>query len=192
MTIYPDDGHDLKQHDKIVSRVRNGDVEAFEQIFRAYYDLLLRYAYGIVKSGDVARDLVADVFAAVWHNRSTWAPQSSVRAYFLTAVRNRAFDSIRSLSRKTVFQEQITTEDIAQFTGSAPHDPLTQLVMEDRLEQVFTAIDSMKGIRREVMLLRWREQLSISEISSSLQISEGSVSAHLSQALRILRDIIGK
>lgn len=190
MTLSSNDNHDSPPPETLAARVREGDSKAFEQIFRAYYDLLLRYAYGLIKSNDLARDLVADVFAAVWHKHQTWEPKVSIRAYLLTAVRNRAFDWMRTDSRRTALQEHAAIEDLPGIYN-ADIDPLAKLDAEARINLVYAAIDAMRGLRREVMVLRWREQLSITEIASTLGISEASVNTHLSQALKILRTTIG-
>lgn len=51
--------------------LRPGDVDAFERLFTRSLGPLSRYAYGYVKSWDVAEDLVHDVFVQLWRKRDT-------------------------------------------------------------------------------------------------------------------------
>jgi RNA polymerase sigma-70 factor (ECF subfamily) len=178
-----------KRDSERVERIRSGDTAAFEALFREQYDFLIRYAYGLVKSSDIAHDIVADVFANIWQAKHQWAPKGTLRAYFLACVRNRAFDLMRHDRRWAALWERTAPDDIpipSQFAS----EPDLELDMVTRLRAAYAAIDAMRGRRKEVMVLRWREQLSIAEIAQALEISEASVHTHLSQALKVLREML--
>jgi RNA polymerase sigma-70 factor (ECF subfamily) len=174
----------------LLARIRGTHVveaqAAFETLFCAYYDMLTKAAYTIVRSSDIARDVVAEVFTTLWFMRTQWDPAISARAYLIAAVRRRALNSTRNERRH---------QASLQSNVEVPAHPELSLVHgiddERRLAHVYAAIARMHGIRRDVMTLRWRHALSVPEIASALGISTNSVSAHLSQALRILKETLG-
>ena len=54
----------------LVARVRGGDARAYEALFRAYSDPLVRFAERYLKDEGVAEDLVEDVFFRIWERRA--------------------------------------------------------------------------------------------------------------------------
>lgn len=77
-----------------VKDIRKGDEKAFEQLFKAYYFKLSRFAWRYVDSKAIAEELVQAVFTDIWEEREQWHPLK-VKSYLFSAVRNRAIDHIR-------------------------------------------------------------------------------------------------
>ena len=96
----------------LVARMRLGDADAFEQLFRSYYDSLWRFAFGFVGSRAVAEELVQDVMLEVWTGRGTWVVRSSVKAYLYGAVRNQALNVQRRKRLELRYEERAVTEGL--------------------------------------------------------------------------------
>jgi RNA polymerase sigma factor (sigma-70 family) len=172
----------------LLVRIRGADESdaraAFETMFRAYYDVLTTTAHAVLRSSDAARDVVSDVFLKLWFARAQWIPAVSARAYLIAAVRRRAWNAARDERRHEILLRNGAETPVYSDAVPVSED-------EDRLRQVYAAIAAMRGVRREVMVLRWQRSLRIPEIAEALGISTNAVSAHLSQALRLLRETIG-
>lgn len=195
---------------ELAERIRAGDEGAFEALFREYYTLLTGYAYSILRSGDSARDVVSDLFAHIWEQRASWNPHRhphadhaghashpghpshpGIRSYLLAAVRNRALNIIRDDARRNNIISRYSSSDEflygEQGAAGKDSDIAAEMDRAEQIDKVNAAISAMRGVRREVMVMRWREQMSVPEIASALGISTNSVSSHLSQALKALR-----
>jgi RNA polymerase sigma-70 factor (ECF subfamily) len=170
----------------LVRQIRGGDAQAFEVLFRDRYEPLVRYAHTFLDSVEGARDIVCEVFAAVWQQRMAWEPAGGVQAYLFCAVRNRCMNVIRDDRRHDELWERRHPDEL-------PLPRAASITVDDELERsarwaaVREAIEEMRGLRREAMRLRWIEQMGHAEIALVMGISVNAVQQHLSLALKSLR-----
>ena len=183
---FPIDSATLAALDRCVPRIRAGDSAAFEQVFRALHQPLVRFASRY--SGDDARaeELVQDVFFAIWQGRAEWDPRGSVRAYFFGAVRNRALN----LRRRDALEDDWAAEEIRNeeaSTGGMPASADADADQAELLARANTVLDSLPERCRLAMHLRWREGLSYAEIAETLGIGVKGVENQLARGLRAVR-----
>lgn len=69
-----------------VDRIRTGDVQAFEAMYRAYKNDLGPFVASHVGSVDVAEDLIHDLFLRVWENRYEWQLTVPLNIYLFRAA----------------------------------------------------------------------------------------------------------
>jgi len=68
------------QEKQWVRKVREeGDKEAFEKIFRAYYKRLHGFAYSYLMQAEAAEDVVQTVFLKIWTQKDSWNPPGTVK-----------------------------------------------------------------------------------------------------------------
>src|SRR5207248_11726469 len=77
-----------------VDRIRAGDVDAFEALYRKYWQPLYAFAFRYVRSKEDAEEVVQEVFFRIWRGRADWIPAGAVRNYLYLAVRNAARDRL--------------------------------------------------------------------------------------------------
>src|SRR5690625_6504914 len=85
--------------EECVDAVRQGDENAFKQLFLAYYDILCNFSWRYTRSQAASEDLVQDVFADIWKKRSNLDSQKSISIYLYQSVKNRAIDQDRKSTR---------------------------------------------------------------------------------------------
>lgn len=147
-----------------------------EQIFKRHYAAMYRLAMLILRNEDDARDIVHDVFEALFSLDKT----DVSGAYLLSSVRNRCLNHIRGLSsRRRIEMHYAVIEE--EFAGDGwPDDETIALI------QLTVAQDLSEATRR-VVKLRFAEGKRYREIASSLGISEVAVYKHLRHAIDVLR-----
>ncbi|OEU96418.1 sigma-70 family RNA polymerase sigma factor [Streptomyces oceani] len=98
----------------LLTRMREGDSEAYDELFRRHADAVRRYARTCCRDADTAEDLTGEVFARTLQAvRRGAGPRTAVRAYLLTSVRR-----VAAAWAKTTRREQLV-EDFAVFAQSA-------------------------------------------------------------------------
>src|SRR5881227_3517866 len=105
------------------ARVRTGDAQAFEALFRAYVDPLCSFAYSYVESESQAQEIVQDLFARLWERRETLERPRSVRAYLYGATRNRVLNERRHARVEAAFRHRALRLEAAQATAPRPVPP---------------------------------------------------------------------
>jgi RNA polymerase sigma-70 factor (ECF subfamily) len=172
---------------ELVDRVRAGDQDAFEQLFRAHYDELTAFARRYAHDASGAEELVQSLFADLWAERARWEIRSSVRAYLFTAVRNRGLNARRRGLIERDWDDADGRSDTEALQWSPPA-PDVELEHRETTARVVRALGSLPERCRLVMQLRWRDQLSYAEIAEAMGISVKGVEIQLSRGLKALRE----
>ena len=170
----------LEEEAQVVKNLANGNLLAFNTLFKKYSGRLYHFAYGYLKSPDEAEELVQEVFTIIWEKRGDLREELSFRSYLFTI----AFNIIRKQFR--------TRKYLAEYLNSGMKDDLdmetTDQVSYDSLYQYLTTlVDKLPGRRKEIFIKSRFEGYSIREISDELRISHKTVENHLTDALRFLR-----
>src|SRR2546428_4381497 len=76
-------------------RIRAGHMDAFEALYRTYWERLYAFAFRYLHSQQDAEDAVQEVFFRIWRGRAEWVPAGAVRNYLYLAVRNAALDRLQ-------------------------------------------------------------------------------------------------
>lgn len=166
----------------LVSRLRAGDREAFEEVFRAYYGRLADYARGLVGSQDAAEDVVQEVFVTLWVTRDRVTTPDNLAAYLYRSVRNRGLNYLRHSRLVADFQARQTRE---APVGTAPADwDVEQAEIGQALAQ---AVAALSPRCREVFQLSRDRGLTYPEIARTLGISVKTVETLMGRALKSVR-----
>ena len=167
------------RHSDVAARIRAGDEHAFEQLFGDTYPRLVRIAAAYV-DGDAAADVVADVFVSVWNARSTWTPVD-VDAFLYRAVRNRALNHVRGVTRELHRRETYQALDIDRSDSKPQSDD------DLRTTAVRAAVAELNPRQREFVVLRWQEGRTPAEIAELLGTSVRAMTSLQDRTLATLR-----
>ena len=162
----------------LVLRCQAGDERAFAQLFEAFGDRSLRYLRGLV--GDAADDIQQELWLSVYRNIASLAKPNAFRTWLFSTTRHRALDYLRRQKR-----ERELLEDARYEVGDArlAEDPS----LTDELD---TAMEQLSVLHREVLLLRYRNDMSYGEMALVLGIPLGTVRTRLHHAKRRLQELL--
>lgn len=152
--------------------------EKFESIYTENYVRLYYYALHIVNDEEAAKDILNDVFVALWKNIETFK-DDSVKAYLMTSVRNRAVD----LLRRHVLQSQYSEEylhEAEQFYNDYS-DEKDKLV-EEMMSHLSPPTD-------QILEMCYLKRMKYAEVAEVLDISPNTVKKHIMKALKTLREL---
>src|ERR1700753_1616811 len=79
----------------LVARLRNGDEQAFSELYFRYAAELIRYAGARLFRLEDARDIVQDVFIKLWKEKENLKDTESIAPYLYTLTRHQVIDHIR-------------------------------------------------------------------------------------------------
>ncbi len=166
-------------------RLREGDPEAFSEIFAQYQPGVTNYVYRL-SGGNIAlaEDIAQQVFLSFWLHREEYDLEKPVTPLLLTMARNAWLNAAKKETLRKAHLAGKTAE--AGEGETAAHDHrLEQKEIEDALER---ALSSLEPALKEVFVLSRYQGLKYSEIGELLGISVKTVEARLSRALRMLHD----
>ena len=164
-------------------RIRAGHMDAFEALYRRYWERLYAFAFRYLRSQQDAEDAVQEVFFRIWRGRADWVPAGAVRNYLYLAVRNAALDRLQRAAvarRRRVGTAQLVT--VAEIQPDLEAAELAAAVER--------ALADLPPKRSAVCRLRLIDGLSYAEIAHRLAIGEKTVETQLTRGLKFLRDRI--
>lgn len=168
--------------EKLVVLSQSGDQEAFARIYDLYIDPVYRYVYYRVNSAE-AEDLVETVFLKVWENIRQYRPkQRSFSAWIFRIAHNLVVDHYRS------FKDRAFDEIDPQLPDqSRQHNPIKNTQNTLNNEVLKKALAKLKEQYREIILYKFINELSNTEIAGILGRSEGSLRILQFRALKALK-----
>lgn len=167
----------------IVAAIRQGDEQAYERLFRTYYESLCRYGYSVLKDMDEAEEIVQAVFLDLWEKRETTDIQISLKAYLYKMVYNRSLNRLKHEKVKDEYK-QYNHAQINQNPAQAFH-----LAIENELSgRIEAAISGLPEQCQLIFRMSRFEELKYSEIAERLNLSVKTVENQMSKALRVLRE----
>jgi RNA polymerase sigma-70 factor (ECF subfamily) len=165
-----------------VEKMKAGDREAFNKLFRRYYTPLVRFGVRFVADADQSAEIVQDLFVKLWTGREKLTVNSSFESYMLRSVRNAAITYINKERVHAEVNERIFTDD------SDANDP-SETLQSNNLESSYRAIlANMPEKRREVFLASRYDGLKYAEIANKMGLSQKTVEAHMSAAIKQLKE----
>jgi RNA polymerase sigma-70 factor, ECF subfamily len=167
----------------IVLRCQAGDERAFAQLLAAFGERTLRYLQGIV--GDDAEDVYQEVWLTVFRSVSGLSNPGAFRTWLFQTTRHRALDYLRRRKRERELLEDVASE-VEVVHESDDSMPLAS-IDEVSLDRALMAIPPPQ---REVLLLRYRDDLSYTEIAVVVGCPLGTVRTRLHHAKRRLEELL--
>lgn len=178
---------DNLQERQWIADLQAGDEQALEAIFHHYYRYLVVTAHQLLHDDARAKDLVQDVFFALWEKRNKLQLVGPLKPYLRRAVVNKCIDDMRRHKRWT------NTDRIEEWEQDALATPADQQLEHKELEQlVHRAVASLPERCQAVFSLSRFEELSHKEIASELNISVKTVENQITKALKWIRQVVRK
>ena len=181
------DGVDPTQasEDRLVERVKRGDVDAYAAIVTRYQGLAQRTAFVILRDADAAQDAAQEAFVKAYRAIGRFREGAPLRPWLLRIVANEAINRAQASSRHR-------TLELAAAGGvpdPAPSPEARALALERR-EVLLRAINGMREDDRLVIAYRYFFDLTEAEMAEALGIARGTVKSRLSRALARLRELV--
>ncbi len=165
---------------QLVKGLIDGNLLAFNTLFKEYSVRLYRFAEGYLKSAEEAEELVQEVFTIIWEKRKDLKEEFSFRSYLFTIAFNLIRKHFRARRYRTEYINSGLWEDLdLQTTDKVTYNSLLQYVSE--------LVEKLPDRRKEIFIKSRFEGYSVKEISEELKLSHKTVENQLTNALKFIR-----
>ncbi len=176
---------DLQDEQLLLNGLQSGDKEAFAEIYRLYSSRLFGNLQQLVKSKEVAEEILQDIFVSLWEKSHTIQIHTSLRSYLFRIAENRVYDFFRNVQRdqtRYALLKSITTEAYSHIEET--------LLAKENETLLWQAIATLPPQRQLIFKRCKIEGKSYQEVSKELGISTSTINDHIVKATRSLRDFI--
>ncbi|MBV5311674.1 MAG: RNA polymerase sigma-70 factor [Prolixibacteraceae bacterium] len=175
---------------EVLENLKNGDPNAFESVFKFWYEPLVHFADEYISDLESARNIVQNIFMRLWEKHTLVDPDSNLKAYLYMATRNACLSHMRHLRVETAyFEKSLHNNDNLQLNYDALEELNIDQIDFSQLEKLIReTIESLPERCREVFIMSRYQEMKNKEIALKLDITVKAVEANITRALTKLRE----
>jgi RNA polymerase sigma-70 factor (ECF subfamily) len=176
-----------------VARLRRGDLDALSGLIERYQNRLYRYLLRLVRQPAEAEDLFQQTWLRLAERIRQYDSSRSFEAWLFTLARNLAIDHLRRI-RPESLDEPISGDPQGETAvarlASNERPPIEGIFEQERAGRLAGAVDTLPVVYREVLTLRFEEEMKLEEIAQVLGAPLSTVKSRLRRSLDQLRDCL--
>ena len=162
--------------EELIRRSQAGDRNAFELLLERHRTALARTAYLVTRDREAIHDIMQEALIQIWRDLRSYRPYGSFKAWMLKITLNKARKHYRKKRVQTV-----PLETAIEVSGNAER-PEETVEREEQTHRLRQALDLLTTDHREVLILRYYNELTAPEIAKVLGCREGTIKSRLSRA----------
>ena len=171
---------DLKD---LIERAKRGDTAAFKEIYKTFYSRIYRYLIYNGQNEEGAKDLAQETFIRAWKSLPSFTIRSggTLQAFLFRIARNLLIDRSRKKKEYPLkdFHEIETQEDFVE-----------DFAKKQQQKNVKKALGELEEKDRQIVILRYFEELSTGDTAKALKMKEGALRVRIHRVLRKLQTIL--
>jgi RNA polymerase sigma-70 factor, ECF subfamily len=173
------------------TRTTNENHEArFLKAFEEYSDALFRHAFLRISDRERAIDLVHDTFTKVWSYIRTGHEVTSFKSFLYKVLNNLIIDEYRK-HKESSLDALFEVEGIDEGTFSElSADDTDSMIASLDGQRAFDLVHQLPDTYKEVLILRYVDELGPKEISELIEETENVISVRLHRGMKMLRDLV--
>ena len=166
----------------LIQKAKKGDKEAYGQIYNLFYSRIFRFCKFNCPNDHIAQDICQETFLKAWKSLPAFSTKGgSLQAYLFKIARNLTVDFWRK--KKTL--SLTDHEDIPTI------DNLEEKVdKQSNIEKVRKVLFMLKEDERQIIILRYFEDLSQIEVAKAVGLREGNIRVKTHRILQKLRGLL--
>lgn len=170
---------------------RSGDESSLQAIFDKYYAPLFNYGHRFTADDHLIEDALQELFVKLWKNRESIRETGSVKNYLYKAFRRVLLRMLEAQQRKYTFSVPDDWPELPQELAYE-HTMISRERLEKISRDLATALGKMTPRQREIIHLRYYEEMEYEEIAVLMQLSVSSTYKLVYKAIDTLRQYLSK
>lgn len=178
------------QERKIFSDLKRKDRDAFIMAYDLYVDQIYRFVFFKISDSEEANDLTSAIFLKTWNyiQTNSLTDEKTLRALIYKIARTSIIDYYRKASNQNTISLDDERGDKIDFKDEK-QDVIKKMETASDLENLEKKLGQLKEEYREVLVLRFINELSVKEIADALHKPKGNVRVLIHRALKALKEI---
>jgi len=174
--------------EQLLQLMQDGSGEAFTELYKRHWPSVYRNAMRLLRSRADAEDVVQQLFESIWNRRSRLDIRGSFAAYLFTGARYSAIHLVEKNIEKYACVSSLAA-DLEKNAHPSIESGMDAKALEITIDGI---VDTLPVRMKEVFLLSRKENLTHKEIAERLNISEETVKKQVYNALKLIRQHLGK
>lgn len=174
----------------LVGKAVQGDQQAYAGLMSLYEDSLYHMLLNKVGDPVVAEDLTIEAFTKAFRNLSRFSPDFAFSTWLYKIANNNCIDYLRKQKNDPCARDKSNSQNQQSEMIDQAFDPEENFIREQRQRILRDTVDKLNPRYRQLIRLRYFEELSYEEISVALSLPLGTVKAGIFRARALLYQIL--
>jgi RNA polymerase sigma-70 factor (ECF subfamily) len=175
------DLHNPVQLKELQTRVAREDESAFTQLYLHFGKKLNLFAVSLVRSKEIAEELVEDVFVKLWANRQQITGIENITVYLYVAVKNKALNKLSQKAKELIVAPfDYLDTNLDEFAS----DPYDLMITSEMMAQMQYAIEALPPRCKMIFKLVREDGLKYKEVAEILNLSVNTIDAQMAIAVK--------
>lgn len=171
--------------------LRRRDPDLLDRLIEQYHYRLFRYLLSLTGNRETAEDLFQETWIRVLERGHQYNGKWKFGTWLFTIARNLFVDSLRRKNpAATALDDADENSTLSNLPSSDAPSPFDLQTRREESDRVARAVDRLSPTYREVLVLRFQEDLDLSEISAVVSAPLSTVKARLYRGMGALREML--
>ena len=175
------ESHTTAQLRELQRLVAGGDEAAFTQLYLHYGKKLIQFAVSLIRSREIAEELVEDVFVKLWSNRERIREIDNLTVYLYVSVKNKALNALSSKANELISAPFDYLDTVMDEFAPDPYNLMITVEMMTRMRE---AIESLPPRCKLIFKLVREDGLKYKEVAEILNISVNTIDVQMAIAVK--------
>lgn len=177
------DKNNSDMHNFIWNRIKSGDRSAYKELYELHFKDLLNYGSYLCRQEALVEDAIHDVFVNLYKYNQTLADNVNIKHYLFSCLRRQIAKSMRksflfSIENSTIKEDTVDSKEDLMIHNESDKQILQALKSE---------LENLTDHQREIIYLRFGQDLSYEQIADVMGISVNSSRTLLYRSIKLLR-----
>ncbi len=173
----------LDNEQELLQQIATGSEEAFRTLYESQKKRLYGYVVSITRSGEMADDIIQEIFLKIWSMREKLSGIENIGGYLQRMAQNQSIKAFQLLAVKGLIADHLQQQE----SGTLADD---KLISKEVQQYIHHLVEQLTPSQRRVFLLSREEGLRQQEIADRLGISLITVKKHMVDALKTIREAL--
>ncbi|WP_229313474.1 RNA polymerase sigma factor [Larkinella terrae] len=165
-----------------------GNEQALGSLMRLHYRSLLNYGQKFIRDEEFLKDCIQELFIEIWNRKLTLSSPDNVKAYLFSSLRRKIYREVNKLPLFSPHESADGGDSSVHVEFSPEWWLIEEESLAERTQKMGYLLNLLPKRQREVIYLKYYQELSREEIAQVMTISPQTVSNLIQLAFMNLRD----
>ena len=172
---------------ELLQKLTKGDSLAFAQLVNVYHERLQYFSLHYLNDREQAKDVVQDVFSAVWEDHQKFAEVKNLSSWLFTLTKNQCLKKIEHLKVRQKHANSLQYRQLELIKGSLDQLDTSPIIFDEINTIIQQTLEKLPPQSRRIFEMSRFENKKNREIAEELNISIKTVEAAVTKSLKLLR-----
>ena len=174
---------------ELIHRAKAQDQNAYNLLFDGYWNSLYSFLYKRTSNPNLAEEIAIESFAKAFDQLDRFDEKLSFNSWLITIAKNHHTDRYRKSKHQMRSSQEVEEDKTIEFSRTAP-SPEELMIASQNLDRVLGHIKSMKKEFRNLLKMRYFDDLSLKEIEDKLNEPATTIRVKLFRAKKMLANLL--